>query len=181
MHEWESLVKSTVLHGLLSFFLFVFKRAWLCTTKAHWFFLVLIFAAYIIFEVMEITKMKEVEECVIEWRLFLQSTDEALRVLGFLFHGKRCYVYECTYSGLLHKTHFLWKWTFTVKRGKSGGNAIRQSFILEVSMMIYNLGKRQFCSLFWGSHYLTKLPPVFQKCNWRRVSLREKQRRRHSK
>ena len=29
-------------------------------------FLVLIFAAYIIFEVMEITKMKEVEECVIE-------------------------------------------------------------------------------------------------------------------
>ena len=23
--------------------------------------------------------------------------------------------------------------------------------------MIYILGKRQFCSLFWGSHYLTKL------------------------
>ena len=119
--------------------------------------------------------MKGVEECVIEWRLFSQSMDEALRVLGFLFHGKRSYVYECTYSGLLHKIHFLWKWTFTVKRGKSGGNAIRQSFILEVSMMIYNLGKRQFCSLFWGSHYLTKLPS-FKKCNWRRVSLKEQSR-----
>ena len=180
MHEWESLVKSTVLHGILSFFLFVFKRAWLCTTKAHWFFGPDLCRVY--YFRSNGNYKDERSWGMRHWMTpFPQSTDEALRVVGFLFHGKRCYVYECMYSGLLHKTHFLWKWTFTVKRGKSGGSAIRQSFILEVSMMIYNLGKRQFCSLFWGSHYLTKLPPVFQKCNWRRVSLREKQRRRNSK